>query len=354
MTSRLGLYLSVCGWMLIAWLVLRGEAVLPDPVKAVLILTAIVLAIGIAIVGLDQVLAALENHRKRADVLRAPLHRYVRGRKSMSLVAFIVVGAVVGIVGAVSLWAYFRNTDPVSAVASGEAKEPTQAPSAPSPEPLPEPSVSARVISRIYTEGKLGNTTSTHEAVYQEVFADWNISYVADRDIPKLAVTITRLGQQDRVTAVPPTATVSGPLPRWMSGFVEPTKQPDWLSATITFTDLAKGETALIAVRRPLGAVIEISPTHFVRIEDIRSPLGAIHRPTIDATVEAERLTDKAKKIAGFQFGQRSGPPKALPLLVSAPKSTKAGEFQATTELHCETDDCEKFVMRNLEVRQHR
>ncbi len=117
--------------------------------------------------------------------------------------------------------------------------------------------VKSEIVAEVHGRGMWlppkngGRTTEVYKPLFQDLFHDWTITLVPNRDTAQIVVSIQDARKPtDRIRVQPSSAIVSEPKPGWISGFDEPTQAPDFYTRTVTFSSLS--EPGIITIRKPI------------------------------------------------------------------------------------------------------
>ena len=103
---------------------------------------------------------------------------------------------------------------------------------------------SSEIVARIYFRGSLPQSPTTEASAkpyIQELFYDWILELRTNHDAQEVSATISDpISHEDRIRVLPDTATFSDAVPKWMSGFNEPSRQPDYYLRTASLGILQK------------------------------------------------------------------------------------------------------------------
>src|SRR4029077_19628986 len=129
--------------------------------------------------------------------------------------------------------------------------------------------------SRVYVRGAAPplNTSTTVRPFVQELFFDWTLSLVASCHVSNVLVKIrSSTGPNDRIRIIPEGAMISNQIPKWLSGFPEPARKPDYYVTEIRFESLVRNRAANITVRHGITLLAQRnmhSEAEFERYFDI-------------------------------------------------------------------------------------
>jgi hypothetical protein len=157
---------------------------------------------------------------------------------------------------------------------------------------------------------------------------------------------LTNLNKNDAVRITPENAIISEPLPKWFSGYPEPTRHiPDYYARTVQFV-LDPQRATVISVRRSLTSP-SVSKEQIVTILDMESTSCEALFPPNASVSESQRMTQQAQSLANTTWNRSIGP-----LTIRGdPGDVRTNEFQATVEVWCNDDTCVNRTVSQLEVR---
>jgi hypothetical protein len=199
--------------------------------------------------------------------------------------------------------------------------------------------LSSEIVARDYYVSGLLPGTMMIKPMFREFFYDWNLKMESPKKIRDITLVINDLEKDDRVTVSPENlAEVTELAPRWMSGFKEPSRNSDFFSKTVRFSDVTSSQELRISVRRLLGGT-SLSNTQVIRLIELNSPSCVATKPNFDEAAEQKRLNDQAAYINAnwpVPLGNDPG---------DAPSRKVIG----TTEFRC--DDKHRCTIGRLEAR---
>ena len=203
---------------------------------------------------------------------------------------------------------------------------------------------SSDVVARLYATGWVQLGTTEVPVSFQELFYEWRLT-IKSKEEHAVTLEINNLALNDRMEVLPADSLVSELKPRWMSGFNEPKRSPDYYSRTV---QLSPATGSAITIRRFLPAP-SLSNTSLIRLIGIRSDSCPIDLAKFKEAEELARVNKRAATLASWKY---SGADKQPPRLATDPGDVSAGNFVATVEARCDGDDCKKLNIRQLEVRK--
>jgi hypothetical protein len=179
----------------------------------------------------------------------------------------------------------------------------------------------------------------------QELFYEWRVALKTSRPTDNVGVTIERLSAGDRLAVQPAGSQVSALVPRWMSGFDEPTRTPDSYSRSVRFDHIDRKEAAQVVVRRLLGSGTLASD--LIRLGDVVASC-TVQKQEAGPDDDAKRLRARAEGLPAAIHV--SGVEGRLPLGGDL-GDPATDEQQVSVEARCMTDACEQYEVNKLEAR---
>ncbi len=210
--------------------------------------------------------------------------------------------------------------------------------------------ISSCILTRLY--GRHPDAASGFVYIeFQELFYEWQLTFAAQTEIQKIAIAITNIRADDRVKTSPGSATQSEKKPKWVPGFEEPGRRPDFYALTVTFDNLVAGQRSEITVRRPLINPV-VPDDAVIQVSEVQAMSARVVLPTYDVSREAKRLTMQASKWADrlwpFEGETR---PRHLPIGLN-PGDPMHGEIDTTIDAKWSTEDLSRYTACNLMVRR--
>jgi hypothetical protein len=266
--------------------------------------------------------------------------------RHFSLFAVVVAGALIGASTGGVVWTLVQK----SKISEQEAPVKEQAPTRSEivkPEVLVKGSINTSVVSRLHSTAKLRDEPFDMSFEFQELFYEWNLTLALPARVDRIILTLSHLAKSDRVSIVPEDAARSELKAKWISGFDEPTRTPDFYACTLTLLDLPSELPVVIAIRRPLEVPV-LAESGIITVAEIRSPSARIELPPYDPKQEQVRLSKHATALANWQWGRKGeSTPRRLPL-GRDPGDVRKGHTQVTLEGRCEDDECKKIIMKHM------
>jgi len=207
------------------------------------------------------------------------------------------------------------------------------------------------VISRPYARHHLDPAAREQylNPTFQELFYEWHLTLTPNQPVGGLVLTIDHVTEADRFRVTPEQRPLSELKPRWLSGFTEPERTPDYHARTVGFDHVGPGAVATVTIRRRLLAPI-ISAPSLPRIAELTAAGCRTNTTTeaADPDAEARRLTTLA--MAFVEKGIRSPAVQGPLPLRTDPGDLSPDEAQGTIELRCKDVECNTMTMNQLEV----
>jgi hypothetical protein len=207
--------------------------------------------------------------------------------------------------------------------------------------------VESHLTARLYSRRNLTSIQQPNKQFniplqFEELFYDWSLSIAPDKLVTDAFVEIDHLKEDDVVTVVPEDAKVSQPMPKWLSGYTEPSrKKPDFYARQITMGPLAPDESAKISVRRGLTSPA-IDDSDMIELEDIRSVPCFIKKHTLVPTEESDRLNHEATMLIR---------PPGVATLKHDVGDVAKDQWEASVDMTCKNRACTQMTVSRLIVR---
>lgn len=214
--------------------------------------------------------------------------------------------------------------------------------------PSTQSSVWARLYARVPSRDQLPADVSI-AIEQQELMYEWRMTLKTKSSIPRIAISITRLGQHDRIRVLPLDSEQSERKPLEASGFHEPVSTPDYWGLTVTFRDLEPTTTAEITVVRPLTKPYVLA-TSVIHIAEARAPSASIILPLVDRDAESARLTREAKALADRVWRSGFKEPGTLLILIN-PGDVPDTETRMTADARWADDTYNVLLINEMRVR---
>lgn len=218
----------------------------------------------------------------------------------------------------------------------------------------------SEVVARLYMRGMAPPlaTTVSYSPFFQELFYEWSLELSANRSVSGIRIIIRDdLQPNDRVRVAPDgAAVVSEPASKWLSGFNEPSKAPDYYVRTILVSSLKKGTATTITFRRPIrlpSKSNKMSEADFARSFAVESPQCVVDKRAPDAHEQALRIFAHLGILGSWRYSGPDKPPLQVKRDPDSPEPPLApGEVEATAEARCKDVLCKEIIMGQLEARR--
>lgn len=228
-----------------------------------------------------------------------------------------------------------------------------QAHSSPPPGPLAA-EVSADMITRMYGRALAPippATQSVWEFQSKQLFYEWTLRMTPPQDAEDVLVIVRDEQKHDdeRVRVSPTSGNVSGFLPQWASGFVEPGREPDYFIRKIAFPYLEKNQPVLISIRRPIkfaSPETTLMPVAFTRSVTVSAKHFTVRQSSYSPEKDLQRLARHLDKVANWKNGDKVIPIEADPDIPHPPLGPS--ELEAFVEAHCQEESCEHLLVTQL------
>jgi hypothetical protein len=224
-----------------------------------------------------------------------------------------------------------------------------------------EANVTSEVVARIYTRGMMEYSGKHFSPSLQELFYDWVLTLSSNYRASGLSVIIKSpvAHDEDRVSVTPESIieSVSEEEGRWMSGFKEPGRKPDFYERLIRLRTLEKGENARIVIRRPFmwqAPNTQIPPIDFARSFRIEPNVSLLTK-AYDPTQHASEFVYQLNTLGNWKWSGLNNPPLPIRSNPDIPtEPLRPNEFETTVEARCKDAKCSQVTVRQLEVRTQR
>jgi hypothetical protein len=215
------------------------------------------------------------------------------------------------------------------------------------------------MVARVYARGVLPQspaTSSEYKPYLQEFFYDWVLTLAANGQTGEITVIIDDPieHKDDKPKVEPDPLSVSDLKPKWLSGFDEPSRKPDFYERTVTFSDLDKDRPARVILRRPIRFPAQFGPQEFSRsFRVIANKCRIKVQPSIGDAQHLQQLTKQLQTLANWRYSGLSNPSLPIRENPDAPLTPLAPfEVETTLEVRCEDASCKKMLMHQLEARK--
>ena len=193
----------------------------------------------------------------------------------------------------------------------------------------------------------------------QEFFYIWELTLVPEGETGKLRVAIKDPIEHpdDPIKVEPDVASISDIKPKWMSGFEEPSRKPDYYERIIQFTEtLDKTRPARITIRRPIrleNRELKLAALDFSRTFDADAENCRVVASKYDGNKQSPLLLKQFQTLIDWRYpGLDSAPlPVRADPNVPLPPLNPA-EVEITLEARCQDPDCKTMEMRQMEARK--
>lgn len=237
--------------------------------------------------------------------------------------------------------------------------QPPIAPSRAGPKTACRISVTAtsEAVARIYSRG-LAPTTgqATYRPYVQELFYDWILTLHASLTTKDVTIVVhDTVPLTDRVRVTPEVADVSESIPKWMSGFTEP-RPPDYYVRTIHLQQIRKSDGAIVVFRRPIKLIDQLSSlseSNFNRSFEVFTNQCGIETHQFDVHEQAIKIFRHLGILGMWRYSGQDQPPLQTKRDPDVPNPPLAPtDVEATLEARCQNDQCDRLLMRQMEVRR--
>jgi hypothetical protein len=145
-------------------------------------------------------------------------------------------------------------------------------------------------------------------------------------------------------------------IPRWLSGFEEPSRPPDDYIRTIRFAHIGKDHPATVAVRSPftLASGKSYSASDFPNYAfDVTADACAVQAHTYDSESQFLPLMSQIMAFSKFS-GRKDKQPVKIKLNPDDPMPPLGPkEVEVTIEFRCKNKDCTEFLAQQMEARRY-
>ncbi len=193
----------------------------------------------------------------------------------------------------------------------------------------------------------------------QELFFDWVLTIRGNQAVRDVAVLFSGPTLANDSLRVTPTeiATVSPPIAKWMSGFDEPSRKPDYYLRSVRLS-LQANDVIQMTMRHALmlpDKENRFAESEFDRSFEVKATGCTVLSERYKPHEHATRLFNQLGTLGAWKyFGPTDdpvpiirNPNMPLPLLSS-------GEVEATFEVRCTDSPCTNLIIANREIRQER
>lgn len=209
--------------------------------------------------------------------------------------------------------------------------------------------VKADVVTRLYGRHDILGPDDSNDIpfTFQEVFYEWELSIASDRTVADALVTVDDTVPDDQIVTEPEQYYISGPSPRWLSGFPEAGRlRPDSYSRTLRIERMRPDTAVHIRLRRPLTQPESSLGGPLVHV-GIVAPGCRVSVRTQTGADAADDLLHRAGKLIR---GVRSTNAPTIPVRVTS-SDLATCEAEGIIEARCKDDTCDQFDVARLEGR---
>jgi hypothetical protein len=218
----------------------------------------------------------------------------------------------------------------------------------------------SEIVARLYMRGirpQPPATTGHYEPFLQEFFYDWILTLTPQGQAENITIIVKDpIKHPDHPKIEPDIASVSGPEARWMSGFEEPSRKPDYYERTIRFPVLEDGRIVRIVLRRPItlsGDRKTLELLDYSRSFEVTAEKCRVVTKALDDRKELDVLAGQLNALSKKRYSGEDKPPPAIRKNPNAPIPPLASdEVEFTLEVRCQDALCDKFTIDQLEARE--
>jgi len=224
--------------------------------------------------------------------------------------------------------------------------------------------VDTEIVARLYVRGIVpaNHKRGLYDPYLQELFYDWTLKLQPNCEATDVRIIFTDYSEPaDRVRTIP-SATINAIVPKWFSGFNEPSRKPDYYARTVLFPKLVKGQVASIVFRKPIRVLDEAQPTELALTDLIVRRVYKIETPfridraaqTYDRSEEAVKIPAQFVALWHWRYSGKDRPPVPVKRDPDAPEPPlDPNEAEATFEARCNGGGTYKTInISNLEARR--
>jgi hypothetical protein len=220
----------------------------------------------------------------------------------------------------------------------------------------------SELLSRIYARGMTPQgVAASYEPTLQELFYQWRVTIVVNDDVQNTTVEIHEESDKDgaRLRVIPENASISEPKPKWMSGFQEKNRPPDYYARKIQFPNLTKGSQATVTFRWPLKfkrGNNTLVPSDFSNYDFDIIPDNSceVKKAAYDSGKQFTLLMSQFQAFSKFS-GRKDHKPLKVILDPDEPLPPLGrNQTETTIEAECQDAACDTFNMHQMEARINR